>query len=207
MSGIAVAPDGAVFVADMVKLLVFPPPVYAGRLFVSVTIGDTVGTLTAPTGVAMDQKTSEVFVSEGAFFHNRISVFKRDGTLIRCFGSFGFKPEQLAFPRALAVDDAHVYLHDSQSDCLKVFTKEGKLARVIDTGLERLDWRYINQLCVQDKRLITISTLRDAAINVWFSMFDAVFPHFACRFFTRMALFLVKSSATAAVESWTNTRM
>jgi DNA-binding beta-propeller fold protein YncE len=57
---------------------------------------------------------------------HRVSVFERDGTLVRTFGEFGHADGQLNGPRGVAVGpDGRVYVADTGNDRICVFTTDG----------------------------------------------------------------------------------
>ena len=80
--------------------------------------------LNCPYGIAFNSR-GEMIVSKQ--YDDRIAIF---GIRIRTFGSYGDSPEQMEYPRGIAVDDIdNVYV--SSVDKLQKFTSSGELIKCV----------------------------------------------------------------------------
>jgi DNA-binding beta-propeller fold protein YncE len=125
-----IAPDGFVFVADFgndrVQVLT---PTLDFHGFVGV------GSLRSPRGVCANADV--VVVSEWGPAP-RISVFnRRDGSLLRRFGSVGSGDGELNTPRGLCFinDDRHIAVADIFSNRVSVFSVDGEFIRHVGVGV------------------------------------------------------------------------
>ncbi len=123
-----IAPDGHVFVADSandrVQVLT---PALRFHCFVGV------GQLSRPGGVCADD---DVIVVSEVNVH-RISVFsRRDGALLRRFGSYGSGDGQLSFPYGLCFMSGHrhVAITESENRRVSVFSVDGEFIRHVGVG-------------------------------------------------------------------------
>jgi DNA-binding beta-propeller fold protein YncE len=124
-----IAPDDFVFVADYknerVQVLT---PTLDFHGFVGV------GRLSYPAGVCAN--AAVVVVSEAAI--GRLCVFnRRDGALVRRFGSHGSGPGELMAPRGLCFmsGDRHVAVADYNNHRVSVFSVEGQFIRHVGVGV------------------------------------------------------------------------
>jgi hypothetical protein len=123
-----VAPDDFVFVADYgnhrVQVLT---PTLDFRAFVGV------GELFGPSGVCADDDI--IMVSEVIAY--RVTVFgRRDGALLRRFGSYGRGDGELYTPLGLCFthNDRHVAVADYTNNRVSVFSVEGEFVRHVGAG-------------------------------------------------------------------------
>jgi DNA-binding beta-propeller fold protein YncE len=122
--GIAVAPDGSVYVADrrLNQVLVFNADGTYRDTFRPAGFGSW-----SPLGVAIDGD-GQIYVSEatdsaGAERH-RVYVLRSDGTLVRWFGQKGAAAGDLMFPSDLAIDgQGRIWVADITG--VKVFGADG----------------------------------------------------------------------------------
>jgi tripartite motif-containing protein 2/3/tripartite motif-containing protein 71 len=129
---ISVAPDGFVFVADCdndrVQVLT---PTLDFHGFVGV------GSLHYPRGVCAN---ADVVVVSEDYPASRISVFnRRDGSLLRRFGTSGSGDGELRWPRGLCFinDDRHIAVADSLNNRVSVFSVDGQFIRHVGVGMLR----------------------------------------------------------------------
>lgn len=124
--GIAIAPDGSVFVAD------------AGLGRVVVLDGDgrprgSIGEerLIRPTGLALDRLTGELYVADTA--RHVIEVFDRSGRSVRQLGRRGSDIGEFNAPTHLALARDRLYVSDTLNARVQVISQAGEPARVIGT--------------------------------------------------------------------------
>ena len=83
--------------------------------------------LGGPYGIAYDSR-GEMIVSERSV--HRVSIFDTKGQKIRTFGSCGDSPDQMVYPRGIAVDDMdNIYV--SSDHKLQKFTISGELIKCV----------------------------------------------------------------------------
>ena len=100
---------------------VYPDPTQLGHPVRVVT------DLNGPYGIAFN-KCGEMIVSE--CYGHRVSIFDIRGQKIRTFGSRGDSPDQMAFPRGIAIDDTdNIYV--SSDHKLQKFTSSGELIKCV----------------------------------------------------------------------------
>ena len=105
-------------------MTVYPDPTQLGRP-VRVVTG-----LYKPYGIAFNSR-GEMIISE--YSGHKISIFDIRGQKIRTFGSRGDSPEQMKYPRGIAIDDAdNIYV--SSDDKLQKFTSSGELIKCRSEG-------------------------------------------------------------------------
>jgi DNA-binding beta-propeller fold protein YncE len=127
---ISIAPGGFVFVADFLndRVQVLTPTLdFHG--FVGA------GELKYPRGVCAN---ADVVVVSESFPVSRISVFnRRDGSLLRRFGTFGSGDGELHCPCGLCFinDDRHVAVTDSHNNRVSVFSVDGQFIRHVGVGV------------------------------------------------------------------------
>jgi DNA-binding beta-propeller fold protein YncE len=141
-TGIAVAPDGTVYVADT----------WNHRVVALDRAGQIVHELGGPAGPNGSREAADttddpalVTTKTGEFFgpravaiagdeiyvvdtgNERVQVFSRDGTFKRVWGGYGSGPGQMIEPVGIAIGpDGLVYVADSGNARISVFTNEGK---------------------------------------------------------------------------------
>mmetsp|Transcript_51165 Transcript_51165/g.141596 ORF Transcript_51165/g.141596 Transcript_51165/m.141596 type:complete len:476 (+) Transcript_51165:719-2146(+) len=80
----------------------------------------------APTDVAVNPRTDEVFVSDG-YGNSRVAVFSYSGKFLREWGSPGDGPGQFRIPHSITLDaDGNVYVADRENARVQVFDPEGR---------------------------------------------------------------------------------
>jgi DNA-binding beta-propeller fold protein YncE len=125
-----IAPDGFAFVADFIlgRVQVLTPSLdFHG--FVGV------GSLHYPAGVCAN---ADVVVVSGSFPVSRISVFnRRDGSLLRRFGTFGSGDGELNTLCGLCFinDDRHIAVADIRNNRVSVFSVDGQFIRHVGVGV------------------------------------------------------------------------
>ena len=102
-------------------MTVYPDPTQLGHP-VRVVTG-----LNYPYGIAFNSR-GEMIISENG--GHKISIFDIRGQKIRTFGSHGDSPEQMKYPRGIAIDDAdNIYV--SSDHKLQKFTSSGELIKCV----------------------------------------------------------------------------
>jgi DNA-binding beta-propeller fold protein YncE len=133
--GIAVAPDGTLYVADTGNHRV--QKFHADGTFVSKwgrnggdgTAGTGDGEFNRPKGVAVDA-AGNVFVTDSD--NHRVQKFTADGTFLTKWGSEGTGDGQFRNPRGIAVDAAgNVYVADQLNNRIQKF---GRVVQAIPVG-------------------------------------------------------------------------
>jgi DNA-binding beta-propeller fold protein YncE len=120
--GIAVAPDGSVYVTDtwnhrVEKFSAAGKFVTAWGIFGQ---GETPDSFYGPRGLAVDTK-GRVYVTDTG--NKRIAVFDGDGNFLTAFGSAGFDPGQFDEPVGVAIDkNGTVYVTDTWNKRIQTFT-------------------------------------------------------------------------------------
>ena len=83
--------------------------------------------LNYPYGIAFNSR-GEMIISENQ--GNQISIFDSRGQKSRTFGSCGDSPEQMKYPKGIAIDDAdNIYV--SSDHKLQKFTSSGELIKCV----------------------------------------------------------------------------
>lgn len=128
--GVAVGPEGVVYVTDSELALV-------ARLNRK---GDSIGPigkghLTRPTGVAYEHETKRIFVVDTA--DHQIKLFDSDGSLLDIWGERGEGPGEFNFPTYITVHAGKLYVADTMNARVQILsTKTGKhLATVGKLGM------------------------------------------------------------------------
>jgi predicted membrane-bound mannosyltransferase/DNA-binding beta-propeller fold protein YncE len=129
--GLAVAPDGSIYVADSRNQRIQHLTADGKVLQVWGTFADVMkgqapgGTFNEPWGIAVG-KDGSVFVSDT--WNHRVQKFTADGKFIKMWGYFGQaeKPEAFWGPRGLAVDaQGRVFVVDTGNKRIVAFTADG----------------------------------------------------------------------------------
>lgn len=119
-SGLALAPQGGLFVADADLGIVVhldargEPRGSIGR-----------GLLQRPTGLARDAASGLLFVAD-TYAHD-IKVFDANGTLVRLIGRRGGGDGEFNFPTHLAWANGELYVTDTLNSRVQVFSAEGEV--------------------------------------------------------------------------------
>ncbi len=126
--GIAVGPDGSVYVTDakdrVVKLR--PDGEYLAEWGYA---GNGPGAFSNPVGIAVGRDGS-VYVSD--YDQDRVQKFTGNGKFLLQFGSHGDKPGQFRAPTGLAVGHSgNLYVADFYNNRVQEFTPAGKLIQAI----------------------------------------------------------------------------
>ena len=102
-------------------ITVYPDPTQLGRPMRIVT------DLNSPYGIAYNSR-GEMIVSE--WEGHRVSIIDNRGKKIRTFGSRGDSPDQMIYPRGIAIDDIdNIYV--SSEHKLQKFTSNGELIKCV----------------------------------------------------------------------------
>ncbi len=119
-SGLAVAADGGLFVADADLAAVFrlnakgEPQAVLGR-----------GVLKRPTGLARDARRGHLYVSD-TYAHD-IKVFADDGTLLHVIGRRGSADGEFNYPTYLSWAQGELYVTDTMNSRVQVFGADGQV--------------------------------------------------------------------------------
>jgi DNA-binding beta-propeller fold protein YncE len=123
-TGVAVAPDGSVYVTDSMnsRVEVFTPQLKFVRAFG--TLGDSPGQFRRPKGIAVDAD-GVVYVVDADYCN--FQMFTPDGKALMFVGGPGPRPGQMILPAGVAVDRAsrRIYVCEQQNKRVQIFERVG----------------------------------------------------------------------------------
>lgn len=141
--GIAVAPDGSVYVADTWnhRIEKFTAEGRFLKAWGTFGQGEAPDSFYGPRGLAVDSE-GRVYVTDTG--NKRIVIFDADGNYITEFGSAGFDPGQFDEPTSVAIDrNGTVYVADTWNQRIQTFTRietDGALTFMPDKQWDVFGW-------------------------------------------------------------------
>jgi len=145
-TGVTVAPDGRIFIADTHRFCVTILDPESGELIGEMgELGTAPGQFNNPTDIAFGPD-GRIYVSEFGG-NDRIQVFDSRGTFLFEFGGFGSEPGQFNRPQSMAFSDdfQRLYVADACNHRIQVFDPEGNLLEILGgpgTDLGRFRYPY-----------------------------------------------------------------
>ncbi len=122
--GVAVGPDGLVYVTDSRLHQLAAQAPGGGIVRVLASAGSRPGELRRPQSVTVSPE-GEVFVVDGG--NRRVQVFDREGGFLRAWGRRGSDPGEFSSPRGIALDAfGDVYVADGFNDRVQKFDRDGE---------------------------------------------------------------------------------
>jgi DNA-binding beta-propeller fold protein YncE/ABC-type Fe3+ transport system permease subunit len=144
-TGLSVAPDGRVFVADThyYRIIAYDPD--GNEVMRFGTYGQGPGEFIYPTDVAFGPDGTLYVAEYGG--HDRIQVFSPEGDYLFEFGSFGSGPGELSRPQSIVFDatGAELYIADACNHRIVVTDPRGRVLRTFGTpgtGPGQLNYPY-----------------------------------------------------------------
>jgi ABC-type Fe3+ transport system permease subunit/DNA-binding beta-propeller fold protein YncE len=133
-TGLSVAPDGSLYVADTHyhRVMIFSPE---GEILDKFgKFGEDDGCFIYPTDVAFAED-GRIFVSEYGG-NDRVSVFTGQGDFLFCFGSLGSGRDQFSRPSALCIDRLRkrLYVADACNHRIAIHNLDGELVEYIGSA-------------------------------------------------------------------------
>ena len=121
--GVAVGPDGLIYVTDSRLHRLAAQSPNGGIVRVLASSGSGPGELRRPQGVTVSPD-GEVFVVDGG--NRRVQVFDLQGEFLRQWGRRGSDPGEFSAPRGIALDAfGSVYVADGFNDRIQKFDRDG----------------------------------------------------------------------------------
>jgi DNA-binding beta-propeller fold protein YncE len=117
-TGIALAPDGTIYVSDSLNFRVqaFDPDFKSLRQVGH--LGATLGSFSKPKGVAVDSG-GRLYVVDGLY--DVVQLFDDEGRLLMFFGGSGSQPGHLWLPAGIAVAGNDIFVADTRNRRVQVF--------------------------------------------------------------------------------------
>lgn len=123
--GIAVGPDGSVYVSDTWnhRIQKFTPDGTFLKTWGSFGQAETPFALWGPRGIIVDPSTGNVLVADTG--NKRVVIYDAEGNFVSQFGGDGFAPGQFNEPVGIAIDNlGHLYVADTWNQRVQVFSKD-----------------------------------------------------------------------------------
>ena len=122
-------------------ITVYPDPTQIG--FPISTVSD----ITTPYGVAINSH-DEILVTEWA--SHQVSVLDPRGKNLQTFGSHGGRPEQMVYPRGVAVNSADAVYVTSEHK-LQKFSRDGELIKYVgQRGTGKTEFKYLRGITIHN---------------------------------------------------------
>jgi serine/threonine protein kinase/DNA-binding beta-propeller fold protein YncE len=123
-SGIAVADDGSIYVADTDNARIQKLSAIGEPLAQWGTLGTSAGQFSSPLGVAVDRQ-GNVYVADTG--NDRIQKLSPDGKALAQWGSHGTAPGQFSSPSGIAIaDDGSIYVADTDNARIQKLSPAGQ---------------------------------------------------------------------------------